>query len=159
MKKVLVLDLAKCNGCRSCEIACATAREGAASTALSRIRVTAFEDDDFYCPVVCQQCEIPYCALVCPTSALRQNHEAGIVEWSVDKCVACKMCLLACPFGAINIRDGSRVLKCDLCAGDPVCVKFCPPKAIAYSSPHEIGAGRRITTAESLKVAYFKKEE
>ncbi len=159
MEKVLVLDLSKCSGCRSCEMACSTAREGAASPSLSRIKVTRFDSEDFYCPVVCQQCEKPYCALVCPTGALYRNSETGIVELNEDKCVACKMCLLACPFGALSIKEGTKIMKCDLCGGEPVCVKFCPNKTITYSADYEIGESRRMASAESLKIAYVSKEE
>lgn len=158
MDKVLVLDLSKCNGCRSCEIACATAKEGLASPALSRIRIIPFEDEDFNCPIVCQQCETPSCAHVCPSGALHRNSDTGIVDWLEEKCIGCKMCLLACPFGAINIRSGVKILKCDQCAGDPVCVQFCMPKAITYSSANEIGTSRRMVTAESLKTAYIKED-
>ncbi len=159
MDKMLVFDLAKCTGCRSCEVACATTQEGLASTALSRIKVVPFEDQDFFCPTVCQQCETPYCALVCPTGALHRNPETGIVDWLEEKCVACKMCLLACPFGAINIKDGTRILKCDLCGGNPVCARFCPYEAITYSSADEIGAPRRAAIAETLKIAYTQEEK
>ena len=44
-------------------------------------------------------------------------------------CVGCRMCVYACPFGAMGFdADRGRPYKCDLCGGDPLCVKFCEPK-------------------------------
>ena len=52
-----------------------------------------------------------------------------------EKCIGCLACVDACPFGAIQINPDGDVLKCDLCGGDPVCVKYCPPRP-AHSFPH-----------------------
>ncbi|MBI2918852.1 MAG: 4Fe-4S dicluster domain-containing protein [Chloroflexi bacterium] len=154
--RALALDPLKCTGCHSCEVACSTAREGASSLVQSRIRITAFEAEDFNCPIVCQQCQTPYCALVCPTRALVKNAGTGIVDWIQAKCVGCKMCLVACPFGALNMAEGGKVLKCDLCSGDPVCVRFCQPGALSYTSLDEIGGGQRVKFAQTMKQAQLK---
>ena len=154
MDKVLVLDIAKCNGCRSCEIACATAKEGLASPALSRIRVIPFEDEDFYYPIVCQQCETPYCAFVCPTAALRRNPETGIVDWLEEKCVGCKMCMLACPYGCIVVSDKGYAEKCDLCGGDPECVKFCSKGTLRFVEPELGMMAKKKGVAERLLNSY-----
>ena len=48
-------------------------------------------------------------------------------------CVGCKVCTIACPFGTVNYnQDTGKVIKCDLCGGDPECVKACPTVAITY---------------------------
>lgn len=155
-KKLLVLTPSKCNGCRSCELTCSVAGEGVASLSQSRIKVVAFEDDDFYVPVVCQQCQTPYCARVCPSAALVKNHETGFVEYRESRCSGCKMCLIACPFGAIGLSLRGKVLKCDLCQGDPACVRVCQPKALVYGYPDEIGASRRLATAQAVKQSHEK---
>jgi len=49
-------------------------------------------------------------------------------------CVGCKVCTIACPFGTINYNhDTGKVVKCDLCGGDPQCAEACPTGAIVYS--------------------------
>ena len=154
--RALLLDPLKCTGCHSCEAACSTVREGVSSLVRSRIRILNFEADDFNCPIVCQQCQTAYCALVCPTRALVKNADTGIVDWVQARCVGCKMCLVACPFGALNMGDGGKVLKCDLCSGDPVCVRFCQPGALAWGSLDEIGGGQRVKFAQTMKQAQLK---
>ena len=45
--------------------------------------------------------------------------------------MGCKVCTIACPFGTVNYNsDTGKVVKCDLCGGDPRCVPFCPTGAI-----------------------------
>jgi len=50
-----------------------------------------------------------------------------------DTCVGCKVCAMACPIGGVSIDPVSHVAyKCDLCDGDPECVKYCDVEAITY---------------------------
>lgn len=70
--------------------------------------------------------------------AISRHPRTGSVVVDPDKCIACKECVWACPFGAINLVDGVAV-KCDLCDGDPACAKVCMPGAIKYlevEGPH-----------------------
>ncbi len=57
----------------------------------------------------------------------------GVVLVDEEKCTACGTCERSCPFEVIRIREVAK--KCDLCGGDPVCVKFCPYGAIRYEEP------------------------
>lgn len=152
MSKVIIIDAAKCMGCRLCESACSVARTGEAGIYKSRIRNVRFPDEYFFSPNVCHQCESPSCALVCPTAALSKNSDTGVVELDEDKCVGCKMCLVSCPFGAIYMSE-SKIVKCDLCQGDPVCVKFCRTEALKYGEVEEIGEGKRIEEGVKVKEA------
>jgi len=152
MNKVLIVDPSKCVGCRLCQTVCSMVKSGEAGIYKSRIKNIRFPDDYFFAPLVCPQCEIPYCAQVCPTIALTKNPETGVVELKKEKCVGCKMCLVACPFGAIYM-DGSVPMKCDLCEGDPMCVKFCRSEALTYGEPEDIGEGKRVGVAEKMKEA------
>ena len=152
MTKGLIIDPLKCLGCQVCELVCSMVKSGESGIYKSRIKNVRFFDEYFFYPSVCSQCETPYCAMVCPTSALSKNADTGVVELAEDKCVGCKMCLVACPFGAISIVD-SKVAKCDLCGGDPVCVKFCRPEALVYGEIEDIGSGRRVVVAEKMKEA------
>ncbi|HID86370.1 MAG TPA: 4Fe-4S dicluster domain-containing protein [Anaerolineae bacterium] len=155
MNKVLVLDPAKCTGCRSCEVACSTVKTGEANPYASRIRTVLFQDEGFFYPNVCLQCETPYCALPCPTRALWKDRETGLVEFAEERCVGCKLCLVACPFGAISMVETVSA-KCDLCAGDPICVKFCQFGALSYGEPDEISLGKRVVVAGQMKQAYLE---
>jgi len=152
MNKVLVVNPVNCTGCRSCETACATIKENEVNLTKSRIRNVRFKDEYFYYPDVCLQCEIPYCALACPSTAITKNSDTGMVELNKDRCVGCKMCLMLCPFGAMGFVDGIAV-KCDLCDGDPACVKACNYEALTYGEPDEIGEGKRVVVAEKVKEA------
>ena len=157
MAKVLIVDPAKCTGCLSCEAACSTFREGECNLYKGRIRVVRFADELFFYPVVCQQCETPLCAVPCPTAALRKDPATGVVELVRERCVGCKMCLTACPFGAMALVDGFPV-KCDLCQGEPACVPLCEPGAITLGEAVEMGQGQRLALAARLKEAYQGKQ-
>ena len=139
MNEFIMADAAKCIGCRTCEVACVVAHQqnqdcaSVSSTAFTpRIRV--IKDDAFTTAVACHQCEDAPCANVCPTHAIRREHGHIFVEQT--RCIGCKSCMLACPFGAMNVvARSSRVqaIKCDLCwhcdAG-PACVEACPTSAL-----------------------------
>ncbi len=156
MKGVLIIDPSKCTGCRSCEIACSTVKENEVNVEKSRIRIIPFYEEYFYYPNVCLQCDTPYCALPCPTLAIEKDENTGIVRLKEDRCVGCKMCIISCPFGATSFlfRNGrGKAVKCDLCEGDPVCVKVCKYDALGYGEPEDMGAGKRVTIAEKVKKA------
>lgn len=149
MSKVLIVDPAKCLGCFSCMVACSTKNEGGGDLNLSRIKVTSFLKEAYSVPTVCLQCETAYCALVCPVAALAKNAETGVVELDRDRCIGCKLCLIACPFGNLTLVNGVSA-KCDLCGGDPTCVKVCQWQALTYGEADEIGAGRRLAVASKI---------
>lgn len=152
MPKTMLVDASKCSACRACEAVCSLVKAGEVAPDRSCIRVQIFADAYFYYPLVCAQCEIPYCALPCPTRALEKNHTTGRVDFFAERCVGCGMCVVGCPFGAVTVRAGKAV-KCDLCGGDPACVKFCEPKAIRFGEVAELAAGKRLLTALRFKDA------
>jgi carbon-monoxide dehydrogenase iron sulfur subunit len=131
MTKGLLINASRCIACRACEVACSLSHEGEIDPSKSLIGMQLFNEAYFYYPMVCAQCEIPYCALNCPTRALEKNPETGQVDFIADKCINCNLCTVTCPFGAVTVRDG-LAHKCDLCDGDPWCVKFCEVGAISY---------------------------
>jgi hydrogenase-4 component A len=57
---------------------------------------------DISSPSLCRHCEDAYCARVCPVNAITQDAKNGRVVIDEKICVGCKMCALACPFGAIT---------------------------------------------------------
>ncbi len=132
-QKVLVVDHEKCTGCRQCELVCSVFHHGVSNPSLSRINVIKWENVGFYFPMLCQHCEEAACMSVCPKGAIYRDEELNRVMVNYDLCIGCKMCVTACPFGAmgINVKE-KKVIKCDYCDGDPKCVAFCETKAVDY---------------------------
>jgi len=131
MEKILVVDHEKCTGCRLCEMVCSVEHTGVNNPARSRIHVIKWQWEGFELPMVCQQCEEAPCIAVCPKDALSRDHVLG--ELNYDLCIGCKMCVTACPFGGMGVDTVARqVIKCDLCDGDPTCVRFCDPDALQF---------------------------
>ena len=93
-------------------------------------------------PRSCLHCETPACVTVCPTGASYKRAEDGIVLVDEDKCIGCKLCSWACPYGAREYSEVEGVMKkCTLCVDriynekleeadrQPACVQACPTKA------------------------------
>jgi len=151
MAKILVVDPTKCTGCRICELVCSVKNEGVASPARARIGVVKWEQVSFDLPMVCQQCESPLCAAVCPVNALSRDEASGAISVNYDLCVGCRMCLAVCPFGAIRMDvRGKRIIKCDLCGGEPTCVSFCYTQALQYIDPTTLDTRKKREAAEKL---------
>jgi Fe-S-cluster-containing dehydrogenase component len=69
----------------------------------------------------------------CPTEALYRSEVTGAVLLHADECIGCAACVDACPFGVATLHpETGLALICDLCGGDPACVKRCATGAIAY---------------------------
>jgi Fe-S-cluster-containing hydrogenase component 2 len=133
MAKMILIDQHACTGCRQCELACSVHHTGTANPARSRISTIKWESEGFYLPVVCQQCLEPACATVCPTNAISKETATDRVVVDHDRCIGCKMCVMACPFGAMGVDPHeNRVSKCDLCDGAPTCVSFCEAGALQF---------------------------
>ena len=132
MDKILVVQPEKCTGCRTCELTCSFTKTGEFNPELSRISVLTYDKIGFAVPMVCQQCGVAACMMVCPVGAITKNNATGAMEVHDSKCIGCKMCTIACPFGAIHYHAVNNIVsKCDLCFGDPACVKLCPSGAIS----------------------------
>jgi Fe-S-cluster-containing dehydrogenase component len=93
-------------------------------------------------PRSCLHCEEPACVTVCPTGASYKRAEDGIVLVDEDKCIGCKLCSWACPYGAREYSSVEGVMKkCTLCIDriynenlpeaerQPACVQACPTRA------------------------------
>ena len=139
MNRFIIADATKCIGCRTCEVACAVSHQENQDCAalspdefISRIRV--IKDHSWTTAVACHQCEDAPCANVCPVDAISREHGHIFVEQT--RCIGCKSCMLACPFGAMEVvssRKKARAIKCDLCwhrETGPACVEACPTKAL-----------------------------
>ncbi len=154
MEKVLMINYQKCTGCRLCELVCSVMHDGVSNPARSRIKVMKWESEGLYVPMSCQQCEDAPCMNVCPVKALSRDEDLGFVTVDYDVCIGCRSCVAVCPFGAMNYNViDKKVFKCDLCGGDPQCVRFCEVKAVEYVDADRVSNYKKKDAAERLSAA------
>ena len=154
MAKVLMIHPEKCTGCRNCSLACAFVHEGQFRPPATREHVYSWEHEGFSVPMMCQQCDLASCMKVCPTGALHRAKGNTLVEYTSAKCIRCRMCTIACPFGNIVYDSYTEsILKCDTCEGDPACVKFCPVQALEFVDDNIATRSRKIEFANKFKAA------
>jgi carbon-monoxide dehydrogenase iron sulfur subunit len=154
MAKVLYVNHDKCTGCRLCELVCAVSHDGISNPARSRIRVMKWEAEGLYVPMTCQQCQDAPCLNVCPVKAISQEADTGRVLVDYNVCIGCRSCVSVCPFGAMSFNTiDRRVLKCDLCDGNPQCVRFCEVKAVDFIEANDVSLIKQRKAAERLSAA------
>ncbi len=154
MDKVLMINHEKCTGCRLCELVCAVKHDGISNPARSRVRVVKWEMEGLYIPMACQQCEDAPCMNGCPVGAISRNEALNCVEVDYDVCIGCRTCVSVCPFGAMSYNAiDKKVIKCDLCDGDPQCARFCDMQAIEYVSATDVSIDIKRNAALRLKEA------
>ena len=146
MNQFILADPEKCIGCRTCEVACMMSHQSSATPEAFTSRIRVVKGATFTTAVGCHQCEDAPCANVCPTGAIHRAAGAWLVEQA--RCIGCKSCMVACPFGAMQVRvveDRVQALKCDLCAhreSGPACVEACPTHALRCIDPARLRAER-----------------
>lgn len=137
MKMIYKVTVERCIACGKCELACAFAHGSEGKPSKTRINIFK-RGPELGTPVVCFQCDDAACAAACPTQALVRNEETGAIEMARDRCILCRLCVAACPFGNMLWDETYHIVqKCDLCGGDPKCVPFCPTKALDYVPAEE----------------------
>lgn len=123
-----------CIGCNIYEMVCSLFHTKSVNPARARLKVVTGDNDNCY-PVVCRQCQKPKCLPVCPTEAIYKDQKTGAVMINHEKWNNCLACVSACPYQEIFAGPNNEILKCDLCGGDPKCVKYCfprPPKIFPH---------------------------
>ena len=100
--------------------------------------VRVIENSPDYKPIYCHHCAKAPCKEACPEEAITRD-ERGIVLIDNERCIGCKECMEACPFGAMQFDDDQEVaMKCDLCHERlenneaPACSKTCPTRCIVW---------------------------
>ena len=70
--------------------------------------------------------------------AISRDDATRAMRVNPDLCIGCGMCMIACPLGGISVNaEVGQAVKCDLCAGDPLCAKFCGYGALTYLPEEE----------------------
>lgn len=174
--KTVFIHPERCIGCKQCEVACAVAHSRTKNVFLAvyespstkpRIHAepglilnTAF-------PNKCRHCNPAPCQMVCPTAAIyRPVDYPEIVEVYAQKCIACGMCAMVCPFDVISFyaspdapEKDAVAIKCNHCIGRqrqgliPACVEACKVDALAFGEINELVKSARTRYSETVSVA------
>jgi formate dehydrogenase iron-sulfur subunit len=167
----LLIDLSRCTGCGACVSACKLqngqpwradqpamgpdAELASANWTIIRSVDPPGDADTRYVKRQCLHCLDPACVSACPVRALRKDP-GGPVTYDVNRCIGCRYCLMACPFGVPTFEWDepiSGVSKCNLCAdrttnGEPsACAAACPSDAIRFGPRDELLAEAKVRIA------------
>ncbi len=151
-----------CMGCRLCQTACSQVKEQVLRPAVSRVQVPQyFPGVEF--PVLCYQCgDEAMCIANCPVQALSLDTSKKLNTIKVDttKCLRtakggdCTICQDKCPGTAVTFHPTSKApLICDLCGGDPACVKACYSQTLTLKGV-KMAAVKPADIAQSLADQY-----
>jgi formate dehydrogenase iron-sulfur subunit len=170
----VLVDLVRCTGCRSCQVACKAWNDNPGEVTLclgcyynppdfsaSTWSLMKYDEVEYggdlhwvFTKRQCMHCLHPACASACPVQALHKL-ENGPVVYEANKCIGCRYCMVACPFHVPRI-DFYEVLpvitKCSFCADrlseglEPACAKGCPTDALMFGEREALitEARRRI---------------
>ena len=177
----LVIDLNVCVGCHACVTSCKESNtSGWAGPMVDQRaydkdptgtffnRVQMFEVGEYpntetvHFPKSCLHCEEPPCVPVCPTGASYKRSDNGVVLVDYDKCIGCKYCSWACPYGVRELDAKQRIMKkCTLCIDrvtdnslpeserKPACVLACPTSARIFGDVHDPESEASVAIRES----------
>ena len=152
-------DASACIGCKTCQVACKDKNNLSVGVLWRRVFTYgggnwAYQQNipiannvfAYSFSTACQHCENPVCRDVCPTTAITKRAD-GIVLIDADKCIGCRYCEWACPYGAPQFNETMGVMtKCTFCEDllakgeNPACVDACPMRCLDYGELDELRA-------------------
>ena len=167
-QRMIIFEPELCSGCMYCMTACSTRNSDMTSLFYSRIKIIRHEGfalknieeegDLIFAPVLCRQCEDAPCADGCPVGAITPEPVTGAWVINHDKCIGCRMCLTLCPFGAVGFDPRNRrTFKCELCDGDPWCVRMCAGQALKFIPAKVAHLSKMDRTAQKEQETYHVK--
>jgi formate dehydrogenase iron-sulfur subunit len=156
MKAAILTDTTRCIGCNQCVISCKKVnhlepdlpRRWDLADGLSAGNWTSLVEgpNESFVRKQCRHCLEPACVSACPVGAMHKT-DLGAVVYDSNKCMGCRYCMMACPYG-IPRYDWQRpvpyVRKCILCyerikiGGQPACVEACPTKATIFGDRDQL---------------------
>ncbi len=146
------IDQSRCIGCNSCTVSCMQWNNIEPGN-IRLMRVQTWEENSFpntrqhILPVNCYQCEDPLCVKACKTGAIYKEDKFGAVLVDSSKCVGCRSCWKACPYGAPQFASDdaeAKMIKCDMCIDRvekgqlPICVRSCSMRALEFGPLDEL---------------------
>jgi DMSO reductase iron-sulfur subunit len=165
----LWIDLEFCVGCHACTLACKS--ENNTPIGVDYNRVIEVEEGEFrdtqkkpevrvyFVPMPCMHCGKPACMAACPVGAITKRREDGIVLINKNKCIGCRYCAWACPYGAPQYNAEAQVMeKCTLCAHRvskgflPACVTTCIARTRFFGEINELTKVIREKRAKTAQV-------
>lgn len=151
------VNIDDCIGCKTCQVACKDKNN--LPTGIRWRRVFEYEGGEwveqngnmipsdvyaYFVSAACMHCENPICMAVCPVSAISKRDD-GIVLIDQNKCIGCRYCSWACPYGAPQFDASTGVMgKCNMCydlvdkGEKPACVQACPVRALDFGPLDEL---------------------
>jgi len=150
---MILVDYSKCTGCRICETVCSAYNNkqkvkgkvlpGLGNPFYSNIRVYSF-NPDVDIPAICAMCPDNPCINACPVppdpktgrKALYRDDKTSVIKNDPNRCIGCGSCAEACSARGVgvivpNLETNKPEGVCNLCGGDPQCVKYCPYGALS----------------------------
>lgn len=158
----ILVDMNRCLGCKACALSCK--QENKVPVGVSWLKVEdevikgAKGPEMHSFPMACLHCGEPACAKVCPVGAIITEKDKT-VQRDEKKCVGCRYCVNACPFGQSKFNEkDQKAEKCNLCKerqarGEaPACTANCPTKARVAVPPDKLQAEaeKRVTEAKKM---------
>jgi formate dehydrogenase iron-sulfur subunit len=172
----VLVDTTRCVGCRACEAACSeanrlappekpgdetvfAARRRTSPSSLTVVNKSAEKSpsgEERYAKTQCMHCVTPACASGCVVKALEKTAK-GPVVYHEDRCLGCRYCMIACPFGVPKYEYAKAVplvKKCTFCAArqakglPPACTDACPSGALTF--------GQRADLLEEAKTRIYQ---
>ena len=146
VKWVLTFDPRFCDGCGDCVEACIKRLGDLRST--PAIKLVKDKQGKVAALSFCLQCEQPFCKIICPTGSILFDEFSGLSSVRSETCVGCRSCFLICPIeGVMFDTISGKAVKCNLCKGEPKCVKVCDRGALKYTLAED------LTTAKEGHIA------
>ena len=152
------VDLTACIGCKACQVACKDKNDLAVGIKYRRVveytgggwlkhgPIYLNNVYTYFVTTACMHCENPLCMEVCPTGGITKRDD-GVVLFDETKCVGCRYCEWACPYGAPQFDSTAGVVsKCNFCEDylaegkPPACVAACPLRALDFGELSELRA-------------------
>lgn len=150
-------DASACTGCKACQVACQDKNNLPADIVWRRVFHYGgggwIKQENYFLPnnifvysvsTACYHCQKPLCLEVCPAQAISKRAD-GVVLINADRCIGCRYCEWACPYGAPQFNEEAKVMtKCNFCfdlldqGQNPACVDACVMRALDFGEIEEL---------------------